>query len=327
MTRLLIGGYSGAKGSGSGIAVLDDGELTNLIPAESPSWIAWHPTLPVLYAVAETEAGRVHAWSLAGGGAASDLGSGETGGSEPCHLTVDASGRFLITVNYSGGSFSAFGLGDDGRIGPRTDLVRHDRHGEHERQEQAHPHMVRADGDDVLVTDLGGDAIYRYHLGQDGSLRLKEVVDAPAQTGPRHVLPVGGRYYLTAELSGQVLVYDAGWQLLGAVPASMQEGKNQPSELASDGHWLYVANRGPDTVAVFALGAGLPRYRTEVPAGTWPRHITLDGDLLHIASERSHEVRTMRIDAGTGVPAQARASYVPSPTCILPWPAARAPLP
>ncbi len=328
MTKLLIGGYSGDKGAGTGITVLD-GDLVGgdhvsvTIPADSASWIARHPELPVLYAVEETADGHVQAWSMASGTPGEPLGRSATGGAEPAHLTVDSSGRFLITANYSGGSISVHELGPDGSIGRRTDLVRHERHGEHERQEQAHPHMVRDVDGELLVTDLGGDAIYRYRLGPGGKLMPEGVVAAPPGSGPRHVLPVGEHYFVTAELSGQVLGFDADGKLLSAVPASKADGANQPSELASNGRYLYVANRGPDTVSVFELdGTGgshaLPRYVAEVPVGVWPRHIALDGDLLYVANERSHEVMVLRIDPETGIPAHMRTIEVPSPTVILP---------
>jgi 6-phosphogluconolactonase len=317
MTRILVGGYSGDKGSGTGIAVVDDGAVTAVIPAESPSWIGRHPQLPVLYAVAEGDVGRVRAWSLTDDAPGQELSRGETGGAEPCHLTVDPTGRFLITVNYSGGSVSVHELEADGGVGARTDLVRHQRSGEHPRQDAAHPHMARAAGDELLVTDLGGDAIYRYQLTGDGRLETRDIVAAPPGSGPRHVLPAGDNYYVTAELSGQVLVYDADWRLTGVVPASATSGLNQPSELASNGDYLYVANRGPDTVAVFALDGTLPRYLTEIPAGDWPRHIAIDGDLLYVASERSHQVLVLRINPQTGIPALEQAIDVPSPTCVL----------
>ncbi|MGO8961930.1 MAG: lactonase family protein [Streptosporangiaceae bacterium] len=320
MARLLIGGYSGEKGNGSGVALIDGDQVTTLIPAESPSWIGWHPSLPVLYAVAETDQGRVHAWELADSGPVLPRGSAETGGAEPAHLAVDPSGRFLITANYSGGSISVHELGPQGQLGRRTDLVQHELHGEHPRQAGAHPHMVRAVSGGLLVIDLGGDAIYQYELTQDGRLELSDVATAPAGSGPRHVLPVGDRYYVTAELTGEVLSYDQDWNFVGAVAASLTEGKNQPSELASDGRYLYVANRGPDAVSVFRLDRDLPRQVTEVPVGVWPRHIYLDGELLYVANERSHEVITMRIDPQTGIPARVQAVGAPSPTCILPWP-------
>jgi 6-phosphogluconolactonase len=318
MTRLLIGGYSGDKGNGTGIAVADDEKVTAVIPADSPSWIARHPDLPVVYAVAETDDGRVQAWSLADGVPDRELGCGDTGGAEPAHLAVDPAGQYLITANYSGGSISVHRLGPDGSIRERTDLIQHEIHGEHLRQEQAHPHMVRATSGELLVTDLGGDAIYRYKLTPEGKLMQEGVIPAPPGSGPRHLLTVMDRTYVTAELTGQVLVYAADWQLVGAVPASANRVPNQPSELVSDGHFLYVGNRGPDSVAVFAVNGGLPRYITEVPVGGWPRHIALDGDQLYVANERSHSVMVMTISPETGIPALTRTIDVPSPTVVLP---------
>jgi 6-phosphogluconolactonase len=319
MAKLLIGGYSGDKGLGTGITVLDGDQIVATVPAESPSWIARHPRLPVLYAVAETDSGQVHAWSLSDDGQPTEeIGSGDTGGSEPAHLTVDSSGRFLITANYSGGSISVHALDEQGRIGVRTDLVEHEVHGHQPRQEGAHPHMVSPIEGGIAVIDLGADAIYHYDLSDDGRLKLAEVITTPAGSGPRHIRRAGDRYYVTAELSGELLAYDDELRFIGAVPASHSDGPNQPSELTATERYLYVGNRGPNTVTVFALDDKLPRYVTEVPAGDWPRHIALDGDLLYVANERSHEVMTMRIDPQTGIPALERTVAVPSPSVVLP---------
>jgi 6-phosphogluconolactonase len=319
MTKLLVGGYSGDKGGGSGITVLDDGEAVATIPAESPSWIAWHPDLPVLYAVAEVDDGQVRAWRLSAEPmSAEPLGTGDTGGAEPAHLTVDSTGRFLITANYTGGSISVHRLGPDGSIGERTDLIQHEEHGDQPRQEAAHPHMVEPFGDGVLVIDLGADAIYQYSLSDAGKLTLVRVVDAPPGSGPRHLLHTGDRYYVTAELSGELLFYEAGGTMAGRLPASRFAGPNQPSELATNGRFLYVANRGPNTISVFALDDGVPRYVDEVSAGDWPRHIALEGDTLYVANERSNEVMAMRIDPETGIPELEHAVAVPSPTVVLP---------
>jgi 6-phosphogluconolactonase len=341
MRKLLIGGYSGDKGAGAGISVLEDDRVVATIPADSPSWLARHPFLPVVYAVAEVNDGRVQAWALEDGAPTRPLGTGETGGAEPAHLTVDPSGRFLITANYTGGSISVHRLGADGSIGKRSDLVQHQVHGEHPRQDAAHPHMVlavaepagasRPSGSAVspadaasspvarlLVTDLGGDAIYLYQLTSDGKLAQTGVLVAPRGSGPRHVLSIGDRHYATAELSGQVLIFDAGRHLAGATAASARPGPNQPSELVSNGGFLYVANRGPNTVTVFDLRDDAPQYVTEVGTGDWPRHIALADGTLYVANERSHQVMRMRIDAATGVPAHERTIEVPSPTFVLP---------
>jgi 6-phosphogluconolactonase len=318
MSRFLIGGYTGDKGTGSGITVIEGDQVVATVPADSPSWIARHPDLPVLYAVAEVDEGRVHAWSLEDGVPVTSLGSGETGGSEPAHLSVDPTGRFLITANYSGGSVSVHRLGPAGEIGERTDLVEHTRHGNHPRQEGAHPHMVRVNDGEVLIIDLGGDAIYRYTVNDEGRLEFLDVIDAPAQSGPRHALHVGDRFFVTAELSGEILVYDREGQLTQTIAASKAEGHNQPSELVSNGRYLYVANRGPDTVSVFALDDDMIRYVTEIATGSWPRHLALAHDDLYVANERSHDVMRMPINPATGIPGHAQTVHVPSPTCILP---------
>jgi 6-phosphogluconolactonase len=320
MAKILVGGYSGDKGAGSGVSVVQDGEVVATIPAESPSWIAKHPSLPVLYAVAETADGRVQAWSLVDGQPAEPVGSAETCGAEPAHLAVDRSGRFLMTANYTGGSISVHRLGADGSIGERTDMVQHTEHGDHPRQQSAHPHMVAVTGESVLVIDLGADLIYRYRLTDEGRLELQQTFGAPAGSGPRHARRVGRRYYVTAELSGDVLVYDERGTLLTTLPASKSLRQNQPSELLADddGRYLYIANRGPNTVSVFSLDADFPRFVAEVPVGDWPRHLALDGDLLYVANERSHEVMVMRIDPVTGIPAVETTIAVPSPTCVVP---------
>jgi 6-phosphogluconolactonase len=307
MSDLLFGCYTPDRGRGTGIA----GTSGTTTPAVSPSFVIRHPRLPVIYAVAETEDGGVAAWSLNDW---APMGLGGTGGADPCHLTV--SGEFLVTVNYSGGSVAVHALDPDGRIGTRTDLVAHQRHGSGERQSAAHPHMVRAFDDGLVVTDLGGDAVYLYHLDA-GKLVCDRIVHTPAGSGPRHSLPVGDRWLVTGELSAAVLVYDTAWNLLGEVAASRSSAENLLSELAASDGYLYVANRGPDTISVFALDGELPVYLTEVPTGRNPRHIALNGDLLHVANQDSDEVITLRIDPATGIPARVGTLAVPSATCVL----------
>ncbi len=305
MSSLMIGCYTPDRGRGTGITTPDG----RIVPTPSPSFVIVHPRLPVVYAVGEETHGTVAAWSLDDW---SPLGTGETGGADPCHLLVD--GDSLVTVNYSGGSIAVHALDADGRIGRRTDLVVHTRHGEHPRQDGPHPHMLSATPDGFLVTDLGGDAIYHYHV-EDGRLFRDRIVEAPTGSGPRHVLRLGDRWMVTAELSGEVLVYDADWTLLGRVAARGSTEPNDVSELAASADHLYVANRGPDTVSVFSLGGDLPVYVTEVPVAANPRHIALDGDTLYIASQDDDVVQVMRIT--DGVPVLVDTIATPSPTCVV----------
>ena len=95
-----------------------------------------------------------------------------------------------------------------------------------------------------------------------------------------------------------------------------------PSEVAFVGHRLYVANRGPDTIAVFDTASGRPVRVGEVSTGgSWPRHFAVVDGFLYVANERSHTVVTFALDPATGLPVPTGDMLAtPSPTCILPWP-------
>jgi 6-phosphogluconolactonase len=84
-------------------------------------------------------------------------------------------------------------------------------------------------------------------------------------------------------------------------------GRNYPSGLvvSPDGRFLYVANRGPDRIAQFALSPsdGWPHPVGSVAsAGGFPRSIKLDpsGRLLAVANQRSGGVRLFDRDFATG---------------------------
>ncbi|MCX5067232.1 lactonase family protein [Micromonospora lupini] len=336
-----IGGYtaqSGGRGSGIVAAHRDPatGALTPLGTAAvtpSPSFLVRHPTRPVLYAVNELPDGEISAWQVGPDGALDALGSRSTGGAEPCHLAVLPDGDHLVAANYGGGSVAVFPLDVQGVPGERTDLVVHEGHGpDPERQDRAHAHMVspgRGRGP-LLAVDLGTDSVYRYDLdGASGRLvpRGPRMRTAPG-TGPRHLArhPDGRRCYLVGELDASVTAYestdDGALHQRGRVEASERAGHVQPSEVAvtPDGRFLYVANRGVGTIAVFNLADELPELVAEVDTGgEWPRHFALIGEHLYVADERADMVRVFRRDASTGVPAPVGEPVpVASPTCVLP---------
>ena len=104
---------------------------------------------------------------------------------------------------------------------------------------------------------------------------------------------------------------------------SSEDGPTFPSEITCgrDGRFIYVANRGPNTISTFAWDGERAVPVAEVPTGgDWPRHMTLLGDHLYVANQLSHSVTTFRIDHETGVPeAEGEATAEASPTCLLRW--------
>ncbi len=273
----------------------------------------------------QREAGRRRGRAAAG----EPLAAGATGGDSPCHLAVTSDGQHLISTNYASGSISVHRIDPTGAIGARTDLLVHDGHGpDPERQVSAHAHMISIDprGGPAHVVDLGTDAIYPYVLDAGRLVPSGPRVHVRAGTGPRHLArhPDGRRVYVVGELDPTITVFEVdahGWHERHRVPSSARDGLRQPSEIVvrADGRFLYVANRGVDTVSAFALDGAAPALVDEVDCqGVWPRHLAIVGEHLYVANERSHSIAVFDVDGASGKLSATGYPYPsPSPTCVL----------
>lgn len=359
MTDVVIGCYTfGAGGRGRRIEVarhdpasgrwelLTDQDLAEPIAGasdtdasggrpESPSYLAWHPDGVHLYAAGEESDGQVWALRLAPGGRGLGfLGSATTGGAHPCHLAVDRSGRVLLTANYTSGSVAVHRLRPDGRIGELTQLVQHEGSGPHaQRQTGPHAHMVYvADENLILVVDLGADLIAAYRLDPAaGRLVALGSSTLPAGFGPRHlvVLPAD-RLAVAGELTGEIALLRLDRRsgratVLDVRPASdVSESPAAPSGIgrSADGRFVVMANRGPDTVASFAVrGERLARV-DEIPGGGEnPRDLTVLDDRVYVANQESDSITVLRLDLETGALGATGSRFgTPSPTQVLPIP-------
>ena len=304
--QLLIGGY------GPFITTLDDSPgVIAVKAARHASFLAAHPTLPVVYAVTESDAGQVAAYRVEDG----RLGEPQVRSSEgdsPCHLAVHPAGGLLAVANYGDGTVSLHRLDAEGAFTGGPIVLRHRGSGPvAERQQGSHAHQVVFDGDLLYVTDLGTDEIRCYDL--DG-VSVGDVVLAPG-SGPRHLVVSGDIWYITGELDGTVTRIDRTTGQATSVPASAIEGLNYPSHLELVGDLLFVGNRGPNTIAVFRA-ADLSMV-AEVPSGgEWPRHFAVEGDRLYVANQNSGTLAVLPLKEGLPAPA-VQTLAVQTPTCVL----------
>ncbi|GII59960.1 hypothetical protein Skr01_00450 [Sphaerisporangium krabiense] len=322
---LYIGGYTpDTGGSGTGLTVVrrENGALTALaeVAASGPSFLALHPRLPVLYAVLEREQGGVAAYSADARGPR-PLADGTSGGSYPCHLAVDPTGSWLAVANYGDGTVAIYHLGENGLFDGPPRLFPHQGHGpDPARQAEPHAHQATFGPGRVLhVTDLGTDEVRRVILGTEPEPHPEGPAHLPPGSGPRHMVHHEGRWYVVGELDGMITVLDADWRVAARVPASGASGQNHPShvEVSPDGRHLYVANRGPDTIAVFSLDGEAPSLVAESGAGgLWPRHFAVAGDRMYVANQRSDSVATLALR--DGVPEVTGEEFkVGSPSSVL----------
>ncbi len=348
--RVWIGTYTeGTKSKGIYTAVFD--EQTGALPAltvaaetPNPSFLALHPNGKYLYAVNETHDGPEHSGLVTAyaidpaAGTLTELNHQLSRGADPCHLAIDATGRFLVVANYSAGNFAEFAIGADGRLGPSISLLTHWGGGPNkERQEGPHAHDVvfSRDNRHLIAVDLGLDQVFVYTFDPaTGDIKPAPQPSAatPPGAGPRHFAfhPGGRSAFSINELSSTITSYTwngrTGALTPGAsvstLPANFQ-GTNSTAEIAIDaaGSFVYGSNRGHDSIAVFAVTpAGALSLVEHTPTGgKTPRNFTIDptGRWLVAANQESSTLTVFRRDATSGRLTAGTSHDVPTPVCVL----------
>lgn len=341
------------------VDLLDDGTLVDRgrsAPLAQASFVALHPTLPVLYATQELEpGGAVAAFAIGDpddtATALRPLATAPAGGGFPCHL--EPLGAELLVSCYGSGAPGSAVLGSvpltsdgspaadaqvhahDGATGPRTD-----------RQEASHVHSatLAPDGTHAWAADLGTDQLVRYRVTGAGIEPDGVTLAMPAGSGPRHlvVLP-DGVAIVACELDSTVAVVrlpgesGAGevLQVLPACATPAGDGPSQPSHLTLNdaGTRLHVGVRGQDVLATFAVARGTDgvtlTHLADTPCGQWPRHHAVlaggtaatavtTADVVVVAAQGSHELVAIEVGADGAGRELSRLTLPVRPSCVVP---------
>jgi 6-phosphogluconolactonase len=312
----------------------------------NPSFLAVHPNHRFLYAVNEVgkykgqSSGAISAFAIdQTTGKLTLLNEVPSRGADPCYVTVDKSGKYVLVANYTGGSVAVFPVLEDGRLGETSAFVQHQGQGTNpQRQEGPHAHSIdlSADNHYALVDDLGLDQVITYRFdAAKGSLTPNEptFAKADAGAGPRHFAfhPSGKFGYGINEMHSTVTVfaYDAtggtllSLQKISTLPRDFT-GQNDDAEVQvhPSGKFLYASNRGHDSIAVFAID---PTKGTLTPVedvltrGKTPRSFEIDptGSLLFAANQKSDTIVIFRIDTTTGrLTPTGKVLEVAAPVCV-----------
>jgi 6-phosphogluconolactonase len=335
-----FGTYTG-KGTGSdGIYVsrFDDAEgtfgpVTLAARAKTPSFIALHPTLPVLYAACEF-VGAIEAFTI--DEASGVLTPQGRGSAWACHLSVAPRGDVLLAAG--GPGVTCLALDGAGRIGPATLLAHPAPPG---MSAKSFPHSVSptADGRFAMACDMNYDRVFVHAIGgrpPDAAMPMLTSHDAaalPAGSGPRHFAfhPNGRFGYAVNQKNSTVAAFtfdpEAGRLALVQTIATLPEGSTEKCATAEivlhpSGRFLYASNRGPDTIAMYAVDAETGRLTflgVEPIRGKEPRNFVIapGGRFLLAGGQHSASVTVFAIDEESGgLTFTGSKADVPSPTCI-----------
>ena len=242
--------------------------------------------------------------------------------SEPCHVSTDTAGRVVLIADYGAGKVASFRAAADGRLGVVVSSIEHRGSGPNAaRQERAHPHAIYAlpNDRDVLVPDLGTDRIVAYRLNAaTGVLTERSDRDAVLRpgSGPRHlaVHPNGRYLYLANELDNTVTAFnydDADatlhrLQTLSTLPDRFRDANTVADiHLHPDGRWVYLSNRGHDSIAIYrcdaASGSLEPAGHVSC-GGAHPRNFAIDarGRVMVVANLHSDTLSLFNLDPQDG---------------------------
>jgi 6-phosphogluconolactonase len=350
-TLVYVGTYTGGKSRGIYVfrlqtSNLDVSQNITLVPqglaAElpSPTFLELDVERRLLFAVSEIDrfegksGGLVSAYAVEPEGTLKLLDRRASMGANPCHLALDKAGRRLLVAN-AGGTVALFLVSAEGRLGEASDVAQlTGKPAEPARQRGPRASGVSYDPGQrfAFACDLSLDRICRFRL-DEGKLAAPAVTALKGGSGPRHLLfrPDGRFGYVANELSSTITVFAYAEktgaleevQAVSTVPPYF-DGPNAPAELGvhPSGKFLYVSNRGHNSVALFTIDAekGTLSYVEEQgTGGNKPLHFGIEPSAKHMAicNQASDTVLASRIDAGNGrlKPSGVFAS-VAAPACV-----------
>ncbi len=325
------------------------GTLTQLSQAggpPNPSYLALDPSGRYLLAVSEwgqyaLQPGiGISSYSInKATGALALINSQPVGGESPAYVSIDPAGKWVLVANYMGGSVTVLPLGEDGKLGEHTALIKHQGSGPNkDRQEAPHAHSaILAPGSNLaMVADLGIDKVMLYDLDPAKGALVPHAVPAlelDPGSGPRHMSfsPDGRTLYVVNELSSSLSSYqfDAAsgtfqdLQSVSLLPAGFT-GKNTSADIhiTPSGKFLYASNRGHDSLAIFAIEkttGKLTLVGHQPTQGKTPRNFAIDptGAFLLAANQDSNAIVSFRIDPATGaLTPTGQVTKLTMPVCI-----------
>lgn len=312
----------------------------------NPSFVALDPSLSYLYAVSEVQelngqpTGGVSAFAVSSvNGRLTFLNQKPSHGTDPCHVSVDRTGRFVLVANYSSGSVAMYPILPDGGLADASSIVQHVGHGVNpDRQAGPHAHSINPDPTNrfALVCDLGLDQVFVYRLDlSDGKL----VPNDPPHTsvapgsGPRHLAfhPTRPFVFVINEIASTITSFH--WdnqhgtlkeiQTVSTLPKGAA-GRNSTADIRvhPNGKFVYGSNRGHNTIAAFALDEASGQLRPighTSTQGAVPRNFNLDptGTILLAANQNTGTVVAFNVNPANGALTPTGAvSAIPAPVCL-----------
>ena len=337
-----------------GLTLSTDGQLSEreTIDTLNPAVLIPHPDKPVMYAILETiqTNGSVQRYEVGDSGSLVHNGTFTASGKSTCYLALSPKRDSAIVINYWDAIIDVVDVDENGQLGDiiqsfkqlyreegtwRQVETRED-HWDN-RQVGPHAHCAHFWKDWVFLPDLGENAVFQYRYDATSKTLTPDLhIEFEAGSGPRHMAmhPTLDVCYISNELFNTVCVArldgsDASISKPRLVPIQYEstlETLDQISyvseiKLSPDARFLYVSNRGDNSLAIFKVltDGQLERISVVPTGGKFPRHfsITPCGKAVIVANQDSSNLRLFSRDLDSGLLTDVGYEYsVPAPNYI-----------
>lgn len=346
-----------APNSGQGIYGLTltvDGKLVErgVTDALNPAVLIPHSSEPMMYAIVETiqDTGDVLQYQVEDDSSLSLVGSYKASGKSTCYISLSPQKDVAIVINYWDAIIELVHVDASGKLGgliqsfkqfyrPESEWRQVEDREDHwvNRQVGPHAHCAHFWKDWVFIPDLGENAVFQYRYNpKEKKLQPDTHIAFEAGSGPRHMAmhPSLDICYVSNELFNTVCVakLDASEpekkkpRLVPVQYVSTLENREQTSyvseiRLSPDARFLYVSNRGDNSLAIFKVldDGNLERVGLVPTGGKFPRHfaITPCGNAVIVANQDSSKLTIFHRDIETGLLVATGDEYdMPAPNYI-----------
>jgi 6-phosphogluconolactonase len=351
-TLIYVGTYTGKTSKGIYLFEMDKntGKLTErglVAETPNPTFLAIHPNKKFLYAVSEIgnfggkSAGAVAAFAIdPKDNSLKLLNKQSSGGSGPCHVSMDKAGKNVFVANYGGGSVAMLPVKDDGSLGEATSFIQHTGSSVNPgRQKEPHAHSINLDpaGKYAFAADLGTDMVYVYKVDPANGTLTK---NAPAGaklapgSGPRHFAfhPNGKHAFVINELLLTLTSFnydpDSGTlneiETISTLPDNTTNKGFSTAEVVvhPSGKWVLGSNRTHDSIAVFAFDeakGSLTRVGNYGDTVKVPRNFVIDptGNFVLVGNQAGDSITVFRMNQQTGeLTRVGDPTPCPTPVCL-----------
>jgi len=299
------------------------------------SFLAIDPSGTRLYAVQKhAEGGGVGSYVInPSTGTLAAVNAVSIGSRGACHVCITPDGKTLATADYGEGKVASFSVGEDGSISEVVSLIQHEGSSVNERRQTGpHAHCVvpSPDGSLIVSADLGADKIFLYEVGAGGAIKphLQPSVPTKPGGGPRHFAfhPTMPFAYTNLELTSEVTSFDfAGGRLMeknsvSTLPEPVEGNSTSEMLIHPSGKYLYVANRGHNSIAAFAIGAhgDLSSIGHASCGGEIPRNFGIAPDGRHIVTcnQKSGNAGVVKVAQDGSLTVTDQTLPLPTPMCV-----------